>query len=316
MDALALLLVVTGVVALNTVVLVAMTGLTIRSGRGVAATLEANRAASASATGATGSRSRGPGADPPSLPTDPLAASIDAFLARGEGIFREGGPAPSPDPAWAADPRPPAPPGPAGHAAGAGKPPTVSPPVRFVAAGPLLPGPGSVPPDGPLPAYRGAGQAVPREPGSTDPGSPSESPAAGELELASGGCRSTSVVSVAVVPRASAGPGSRDRTVDRLGSVVGSVLRERTRAGDSVVAEGPARFLVVLPGTPTPGGAALAARLRAACDAWLAAEALPLRLELTVAEAHGAFAARKAPGTAAAAPIGRPDRRRSTPADP
>jgi hypothetical protein len=71
--------------------------------------------------------------------------------------------------------------------------------------------------------------------------------------------------------------------VDRLGPVIGGLLRERTRLDDAVVGDGPGRFVVVLPDTPLTGADALADRLQASCEAWLAVEQPPLRLALAAA---------------------------------
>ena len=71
--------------------------------------------------------------------------------------------------------------------------------------------------------------------------------------------------------------------VDRLGPVIGGLLRERTRLDDAVVGDGPGRFVVVLPDTPLAGAEALADRLQASCEAWLAVEQPPLRLALAAA---------------------------------
>ena len=93
----------------------------------------------------------------------------------------------------------------------------------------------------------------------------------------------------------------------RLGPVIGGLLRERTRADDIVLANGPGRFAAILPESSRFGAAALAGRLEAGCDAWLAAELPALRLELAVAEQPGGLP----PVPAATGRVVYPDRRRS-----
>jgi hypothetical protein len=93
----------------------------------------------------------------------------------------------------------------------------------------------------------------------------------------------------------------------RLGPVIGGLLRERTRADDIVLANGPGRFAAILPESSRFGAAALAGRLEAGCDAWLAAELPALRLELAVAEQPGGLP----PVPAATGRVVDPDRRRS-----
>ena len=83
--------------------------------------------------------------------------------------------------------------------------------------------------------------------------------------------------------RSSVQPGA----VARLGPVIGGLLRERTRAEDSVAVEGGGRFVVTLPDTTIDGAAALTRRLARSCDAWLAAEEPPLRLEFGMTEFAG-----------------------------
>ena len=67
--------------------------------------------------------------------------------------------------------------------------------------------------------------------------------------------------------------------VARLGPVIGGLIRERTRANDRVTGLTGGRYSVVLPDTSLDGAAALIQRLTQSCDAWLAAEQPPLRLE-------------------------------------
>jgi hypothetical protein len=75
--------------------------------------------------------------------------------------------------------------------------------------------------------------------------------------------------------------------VARLGPVIGGLLRERTRGRDLIEVEGPGSYAVVLPDTDLDGAEALARRLAATCDAWLAAELPPLWLELRPADQPG-----------------------------
>jgi hypothetical protein len=53
------------------------------------------------------------------------------------------------------------------------------------------------------------------------------------------------------------------------------------------MAEGPGRFSVVLPATTVDGAVSVASRLVGSCDAWLAAETPPLRLDIEVADLPG-----------------------------
>ncbi len=76
--------------------------------------------------------------------------------------------------------------------------------------------------------------------------------------------------------------------IGRLGPVIAGLLHERTRADDQVAVEGGRRFVVTLPATSIDGAAALTRRLARSCDAWLAAEETPLRLEFAMTELPGA----------------------------
>jgi hypothetical protein len=96
--------------------------------------------------------------------------------------------------------------------------------------------------------------------------------------------RPASRLDVRLVSRDPAGPAGAAAAIARLGPVVGGLLRERSRARDSVTAVGPGRFSMVLPETPLDGGEVVATRLVATCEAWLAAETPPLRLDLSVSD--------------------------------
>jgi hypothetical protein len=73
------------------------------------------------------------------------------------------------------------------------------------------------------------------------------------------------------------------------------------------MAEGSGRFSVVLPATSVDGAVAVASRLVGSCDAWLAAETPPLRLDLEAADLPGGVPAAD-PGPARDSG---PERRRS-----
>ena len=122
----------------------------------------------------------------------------------------------------------------------------------------------------------------------TRDGVPSREPAvSGQIELSaapdSSGTlpvgRSVSRVSIALSSRDGTGAAAGAAAVARLGPVIGGLIRERTRAGDRVTGLTGGRYSLILPETTLDGAAALSGRLAQSCDAWLAAEQPPLRLE-------------------------------------
>jgi hypothetical protein len=86
-------------------------------------------------------------------------------------------------------------------------------------------------------------------------------------------------VSIALSNRDGSGAGAGPAAVRRLGPVIGGLIRERTRVGDRVTGLTGGRYNLILPDTSLGGAAALTQRLAQTCDAWLAAEQPPLRLE-------------------------------------
>jgi hypothetical protein len=98
------------------------------------------------------------------------------------------------------------------------------------------------------------------------------------------GRRSGIRVSIALSARDGSEAGPGPAAVARLGRVIGAFIREHTRANDSVIALSGGRYSVVLPDTSLEGAAALMERLTESCDAWLAAERPPLRLEFGLAD--------------------------------
>ncbi|MDP9483634.1 MAG: hypothetical protein M3P84_10475 [Chloroflexota bacterium] len=211
---------------------------------------------------------------------DPLAGAISAFLGRSDGLFRAGGPSPG-QRVGSAGPRRQAVPGlrstapmpPATAAAASPLPPETRQPVvsahdrplsevtwatsrpsRFVPSGPRPPEPG-VAPD-PI------GQEA-----------RSDAPPMAPVGLP------VSRVSIAVADRDGSGAGAGPAAVARLGPVIGGLIRERTRAGDRISGLTGGRYSLILPDTSLDGAAALSRRLAQSCDAWLAAEQPPLRLE-------------------------------------
>jgi hypothetical protein len=91
--------------------------------------------------------------------------------------------------------------------------------------------------------------------------------------------RPVSRVSLALSNRDGSGAGAGPAAVARLGPVIGGLIRERTRASDRVTGLTGGRYSLILPDTSLDGAATLARRLAQTCDAWLAAEQPPLRLE-------------------------------------
>ena len=245
---------------------------------------------------------------------DPLADAISAFLGRSDGIFRAGGPPGAPTaagvPAGAgptrAWPVPAAEAGPPGRAGDRAAPPAPlerassevrwapARPTRYVPSGPRparvagrWSGPGS-------PADAAARTASPLlhltapPPAPAPPAALPPSPDAALRPPPDGAVLSppqpTSATSrLGVVLTAREAGTDAAGAVDRLGPVIGGLLRERTRLDDAVVGDGPGRFVVVLPDTPLTGADALADRLQASCEAWLAVEQPPLRLALAAA---------------------------------
>jgi hypothetical protein len=231
---------------------------------------------------------------------DPLAGAISAFLARPEGIFRarESAPGPSAGPPVSGPGMPPAGgpampavpvatagPGATGILERSGREVTWSPsrPSRYVPSGPR--------PGGPA----GGGDASPTgEPAaagrSPETGGPSLSPVEAVPEMppdVAPPSRPASRLEVRLVDRGGGSAPAEAAVAARLGPVIRGLLRERTRARDSVATEGPGRFVVILPGTSTGGAAAVARRLADGCDGWLAAETPPLRLDLAAAAVPG-----------------------------
>ena len=274
---------------------------------------------------------------------DPLADAITAFLGRSDGLFRSGGPAVAPAAPLAAEPTSAA----ASQAAAsqaAASPVTASPvadepafrpvpvvallrPSRYVASGNRPPAPTSPAPDstpapatetapgaldrGPVPVAIDAGPArTPSEgvavanlpPGPApqpEPGFPSR-PATRLTTALTAIDPELSVVAEAALVAAAA----------RLSPVIAGVLRERSRAGDVVRVVAPGRFSIDLPDTTTIGAGVLGARLRDSCEAWLAAELPPLRLDLAAAALAGG---EMGSGTTIARSAGPERRRLSTP---
>lgn len=215
--------------------------------------------------GASGGRAAGPGPVTAAGGPDPLAGAIEAFLGRSDGLFRSGGPLRGQPPA-PAEPQP-RPATAANHDRGLSDVTwATSRPSRFVPSGPQ---PAQVRPDleaGTEVVGFAAGREGPVPAG--DAGSPTS--AAG---------RTASRLSIALSRRQPSGAGADPRTVARLGPVVSGFLRERTRANDRISALSGGRYSIVLPETSLDGAESLIQRLIQGCDAWLAAEEPPLRLE-------------------------------------
>lgn len=309
MDASALLAILVAVMAVNTVVIVALLVLTVRDrrapGRDRLLRPAIGRSAAqyaASGIPASPAIAGRPGEPPPSATqADPLAGAISAFLGRSEGLFRTGEPPSGPtgqsptSPAYLplpGEPSGPIPPGGSGMTGVLDRPrPDVtwapSRPSRYVPSGPR---PGAPPARGEVPTAPVAGQAAPVAAAAAVPPR-----------------RPASRLEVRLVGRDPAATAAATGANARLGPVIGGLLRERTRGRDSVTADGPGRFSVVLPATSVDGAVALASRLVGSCDAWLAAETPPLRLDLQAAELPGGV---PAPGPDPARDSG-PERRRS-----
>ena len=224
---------------------------------------------------AAGGPAVGPGPVTTAGGADPLAGAIEAFLGRSDGLFRSGGPQrgrpPAPAEPQPAEPQPaepqPRPAIAANHERGLSDVTwATSRPSRFVASGPhpvqvradVDPGADVVGP--------AAGRERPVPAGDTGP----PATAAG---------RTASRLSIALSRRQPSGVGADPRTVARLGPVVSGFLRERTRANDHLSALSGGRYSIVLPETSLDGAESLIQRLIQGCDAWLAAEEPPLRLE-------------------------------------
>ncbi len=245
---------------------------------------------------------RGPGEHPIGLVatdgSDPLAGAISAFLTRPDGLFRTGGgpiepvrPGPRPTPSDLTQ-----------HPQVGSPTPSISTPswvpsspTRYVASAPR-PAAGR-PVDESL-VVGGPVVPVPSRPIEAQPQAPAAAHPASQVSIWFVG-RDASRSTVG------AGP------VARLGPVIAGLLRERTRAEDRVAVEGGRRFVVTLPDTPIDGAAALTRRLANSCDAWLAAEEPPLRLEFGMSEVPGAPGIPAGPADRA---VGA-DRRRPVPLD-
>ncbi len=284
-------------------------------------------------------------AEAPRAAADPLADAITAFLDRPDGLFRTGsaGRSVASGPPPAVPGRPPAVPGPPPAVPGLppavpGLPPAVPGlPPAVPGLPPAVPGPPSAVPGppsavpGPAPAPRP--DSDDRRPATTPPSRYVASGTSASVEPGRGAGAVVPSRPFAPVAGPAAGPAGGMRTADRrpamrldvglvgrdarsatargaairLGPVIGGLLRERTRAGDTVVASGPGRFAAILPDASRAGAAALAERLEAGCDAWLAAELPPLRLELAIGEQPGGLP----PAPPAPSRVVDPDRRRS-----
>jgi hypothetical protein len=297
-------------------------------------------AAYGAALGATPGRAVGAGSGAASGAADPLAGAISAFLGRSDGLFRAGGPPPS---------HPGRPAGPSRQAVGPGArargstpgpssgaqrpapgptdPPEPRPPIvtahdrphsevtwatsrpsRFVPSGPHSPE-ARDPEAGPDPASDATSDAGPAvEPGSTGPIGPG---AASDAPGTAPAGRAVSRVSIALSNRDGSGAGAGPAAVARLGPVIGGLLRERTRRSDRVSGLTGARFSLILPDTSLDGAAALTRRLAQSCDAWLAAEQPPLRLEFGWVDLP-ADAVSEGPVTVR---LSGPERRRAVPQD-
>lgn len=221
---------------------------------------------------------------PTAVPADPLAGAINAFLGRSEGLFRAGGsPAPSPPLTTGA-------PGPAiDRVATAGREAGTVEPVPAMQPAPPLRHPSRYVPSGPRPESASPASTLPPA-GSPGPSWPSAGLPVGPSATGAsppGPRRPASRLDVGLAPRSPADPVAVAAATARLGPVVGGLLHERTRAGDSVASVASGRFSAVLPGTSIEGAEALAARLLATCDAWLAAETPALRLDLALTAVPG-----------------------------
>ncbi len=308
MDETAVLAALAVLTALNTVVILVLAVATVRSRPGVR-----GRAATAARIGL---------AEEPVVGTaagvadgaDPLAGAISAFLTRPDGLFRAGGPTGAVPLANVGLPAGAAPPASMAPASSVVQPaPPVAPapvwapsrPVRYVASAPRPLGrppsvePAAAAPSGALAASTRPVAPVPRP---MMPMTPAPSPPA---------THPASRVSVWFVGRDASRTSVQPGAVARLGPVIGGLLRERTRAEDRVAVEAGGRFAVTLADTPVDGAAALTRRLAHSCDAWLAAEEPPLRLEFGVTEL--AVATRSLPGRPDRG--SGPERRRSVPLD-
>jgi hypothetical protein len=283
------------VTALNTVVILVLAIATIRSqpgARGTDVSVQSIVSVLEPVADATAS-------------ADPLAGAISAFLTRPDGLFRAGAPAslaPSSSvapsstgasPASVVQPQSPVPPAPPAPAWAPSR------PVRYVASAPRPMG---------RPSFAEPAPAAPSGPTVVRPRplAPTRSPAATAVVAPR-----ASLVSVWFVGRDASRSIVQPGAVARLGPVIGGLLRERTRAEDSVAVEAAGRFAVTLLDTPVDGAAALTRRLALGCDAWLAAEEPPLRLEFGVSElALAARSLSERPDRGSG-----PERRRAVPLD-
>ncbi|MGZ8528285.1 MAG: hypothetical protein ACXWWR_05770 [Candidatus Limnocylindrales bacterium] len=287
-------------VVLNTSVMALLAVLAIRSGLGAWRADPGRRPRAGSRAPLSGGAPTGAAVAAPEG-SDPLAGAIEAFLGRSDGLFRAGGPPP-------------------GHLAALGRPPGQ-------AVGPGARSTGSMPATSSTAPAATAAPAVPSEP---QPGPPilaahdrplsevtwetsrpsrfvpsgPSAPSGSFVTVPPG--RSVSRVSVALSGRDESGAGAGVEAVARLGPVIGGFIRERTRANDSVTGLTGGRYSVVLPDTSLDGAAALVQRLTQSCDAWLAAEEPPLRLEFGLADLP-AYAVARGPATTRASG---PERRR------
>jgi len=340
---LAILALVVAVDTVATLVLVALSLRDRRTGRGATAG-EPGAAPPPRPAAATTDRppanvpSPAPG---PTASSDPLAGAIAAFLERREGLFRAPGPtAVPPGGALSAGSAEPASGGhpadeglPGGGVPGEDVPPApVAPlarpvavrPARLVPAGPPhqtvgAPTPVGTDAEGGADREAGAGSRasaasdiggparlvavpvtygpVPRAPGRPAAPAPPPTPR----------YRPASELRVTLAARTGSPSPAGRVAVDRLAPVIGGLLRERTRARDRVTDAGLGAFVVLLPETSGDGAAALGRRLARTCDAWLAAESPPLRLDLAAGDVPGGSA--EMPPEPAR--VGRPERRRS-----
>lgn len=296
MDATALLAILVAVMAVNTVAIVSLVVLTVRDPRGqgrdrpLRPTLAGPALERATTDLAASPALAGrPDGTPPSVTqADPLAGAISAFLGRSDGLFRTGQPSPGPtEQQPTSPPRLPAsgePPGPL-PTAGSGLTGVLDrsrPEVRWAPSRPSR-----YVPSGPRPGAPSARA----EPGAAPVAVPAAQMAGGAAPVLAAAAapprRPASRLEVRLVGRDPAAATAATGATARLAPVIGGLLRERTRARDSVAAEGSGRFSVVLPATSIDGAVAVASRLVGSCDAWLAAETPPLRLDLEAADLPG-----------------------------
>jgi hypothetical protein len=268
---------------------------------------------------------------------DPLADAITAFLGRSDGVFRTGVPPADPAPATDASspatsgPRPPTGEPATAHGSAPIVPePLIAPmrPSRYVASGTPRAAQDPAPVDPP----RAAAETGPAETAADASAPPADRTPAPPALPTSGATPRPATDGLATAGRPAPGPTALPRPATRLSAtligldrqpsivdeaaqvaaaarlspVIAGLLRERSRAGDLVRVDGPGRFSLDLPDTTIAGAGALAGRLIDSCEAWLAAELPPLRLDLSLADLTGREIG---PVTATARPSG-PERRR------